>query len=60
MMLRIKISDKDFYEAYHLVSRADNVEVQKEVVLEWKLFLEASLFLMKKKYKDGLAMYESL
>ena len=27
---------------------------------EWKLFLEASLFLMKKKYKDALETYQLL
>lgn len=42
------------------MNRTDNVDVQKEVILEWKLFLEASLFLMKKKYKDALVTYEGL
>ena len=27
MMMRIKVEEKDFYEAYHILSRADNVEV---------------------------------
>lgn len=51
MMLRIKIEEKDFYEAYHVLNRTDNIEVDREVVQEWRLFLEATLFLMKKKYR---------
>jgi hypothetical protein len=27
MMMKIKIEEKDFYEAYHILTRADNVEV---------------------------------
>ena len=39
MMMKIKIEEKDFYEAYHILTRADNVEVDKEALNEWKLFL---------------------
>ena len=46
--MRMKVEEKDFYEAYHILTRADNVEVNTEVLNEWRLFLEASLFLMKK------------
>lgn len=60
MMIKIKIEEKDFYEAYHILTRADNVEVDVEVLKEWRLFLEGSLFLMKKKYKDGITTFESL
>ena len=60
MMMQIKVEEKDFYEAYHILTRADNVEVNVEVLNEWRLFLEASLFLMKKKYKEGINTFESL
>jgi len=43
-----------------LINRAENVDVERGVIEEWKLFLEASLFLMKKKYKDALETYDSL
>jgi hypothetical protein len=43
-----------------LINRAENVDVERGVIEEWKLFLEASLFLMKKKYKDALETYQSL
>lgn len=34
--------------------------MNKDVINEWRLFLEASLFLMKKKYKDGVDTFKSL
>lgn len=51
MMMRIKVEDKDFYEAYHILNRTNNIEINKEVIEEWKLFIEGTLFMMKKKYK---------
>jgi|JI9StandDraft_1071089.scaffolds.fasta_scaffold38943_3 hypothetical protein len=60
MMMKIKIEEKDFYEAYHILTRADNVEVDVDALNEWRLFLEGSLFLMKKKYKEGITTFESL
>lgn len=60
MMMKIKIEEKDFYEAYHILTRADNIEVDADILNEWRLFLEASLFLMKKKYKDGINTFQSL
>lgn len=60
MMMKIKIEEKDFYEAYHILTRADNVEVDTDTLNEWRLFLEASLFLMKKKYKEGISTFQSL
>lgn len=58
--MKIKIEEKDFYEAYHILTRADNVEVDVDILNEWRLFLQSSLFLMKKKYKDGISTFESL
>jgi hypothetical protein len=60
MMMKIKVEEKDFYEAYHILTRAENVEVDSDILNEWRLFLEASLFLMKKKYKEGINTFESL
>ena len=60
MMMKIKIEEKDFYEAYHILTRADNVEVDANGLNEWRLFLEGSLFLMKKKYKEGISTFEGL
>lgn len=53
-MMKIKIEDKDFYEAYHILNRTNNIEINKDVIEEWRLFLEGTLFMMKKKYKEGI------
>lgn len=58
--MKIKIEDKDFYEAYHILNRTINIDINKEVIEEWRLFLEGTLFMMKKKYKDGVNTYQSL
>lgn len=60
MMLQIKIEEKDFYEAQHILDRIVNVEVDKDAISEWRIFVEAALLLMKKKYKEGAAMFEKL
>jgi hypothetical protein len=60
MMIKIKIEDKDFYEAYHILNRASSIEIKKEVMEEWKMFLEGTLSMMKKKYKEGIAILETL
>ena len=47
MMMRIKVEDKDFYEAYHILNRTNNIDINKEIIEEWKLFIEGTLFMMK-------------
>lgn len=39
MMMKIKIEDKDFYEAYHILNRTNNIEINKDIIEEWRLFL---------------------
>lgn len=43
-MLKTKIEQRDFYEASYIISRLDFP------VVVWKLFIEAAILLMKKKY----------
>ena len=60
MMMKIKIEDKDFYEAYHILNRTNNIEINKEIIEEWRLFLQSTLFMMKKKCKEGVSTFKSL
>lgn len=53
-ILKIRINEKDFYEAYHVVARADNLDINRQFVDDWKTFVEGTLLLMKKKYKEGV------
>ena len=59
-MMRIKVEDKDFYEAYHILNRTNNIDINKDIIEEWKLFIEGTLFMMKKKYKEGVTTYKTL
>ena len=59
-MIMIRIQEKDFYQAYHILNRTQNIDVNSDVIDEWRIFLEASLFLMKKKVKEALQNYKSL
>lgn len=56
--MRIKIEDKDFYEAYHILNRTSSFEINKNTIEEWRIFLEGVLFMMKKKYRDGIVMFQ--
>lgn len=49
----MKIEEKDFYEASFILTRL------KYPMTAWRVFVEASLLLMKKKYSEGLEMYNS-
>ncbi len=59
-MIMIRIQEKDFYEAYHILNRTQNIDVNADVIDEWRIFLEASLFLMKKKVKEAIQNYKRL
>lgn len=58
--MKIKVEDKDFYEAFHILNRTNNIDINKEIIEEWRLFIEGTLFMMKKKYREGIATYYSL
>lgn len=32
MMMKIKIEDKDFYEAYHILTRTSNIDINKDII----------------------------
>lgn len=59
-MLKIKIEEKDFYEAFHIISRIENIEINKKGIEDWKAYIEGSLFLMKKKYEEGINLFDYL
>jgi hypothetical protein len=37
-----------------MVARADNLDIDKEFLEDWKVFIEGTLLLMKKKHNDGI------
>ena len=52
-MLKTKVEQRDFYEASYIVSRIDSP------MIVWRAFIEATLLLMKKKYEEGIDLYNS-
>jgi hypothetical protein len=57
---KIRISQKDFYEAFHNLQRAIHYDFRSKKFLQYKMFVEGVLFLMKRKVKKGVKMLSSL
>ena len=56
----IQIMKRDFYEAYHIISRKEHYSVDETKITFFETFCEGVVFLMKKKFKDGLNKLLSL
>lgn len=54
----IKVHEKDFYGALHTFERVGKHEVKDQKVLQ--MYAEAVINLMKKKYKDGISVFNKL
>ena len=57
---KIKIQQKDFYEAYYNLQRATHYQLKQKKLLNYKIFTEGVIFLMKRKTKTGLKLLSSL
>lgn len=57
---KIKIQQKDFYEAYHNLKRASHFKLKQKKLVNYKMFTEGVIFLMKRKTKTGLKLITSL
>lgn len=57
---KIKIQQKDFYEAYYNLQRATHYKLKQKKLLNYKIFTEGVIFLMKRKTKTGLKLLTSL
>ncbi|EAS02746.2 tetratricopeptide repeat protein (macronuclear) [Tetrahymena thermophila SB210] len=51
---KIKIEQRDFYEAFHTLNRSDYLDTDKKMLEKFRLFTEGVIFLMKRKYKDAI------
>lgn len=49
-MIRSRICERDFYSAYHLIERIEFLDVDRNALEKIKMFTEAVLFLMKRKF----------
>lgn len=53
---KIKIQTKDFYEAYFNLKRASFYKLKQKKLINYKIFTEGVIFLMKRKTKTGLKL----
>lgn len=51
---RLKIDQRDFYEAFYQLSRADYLDVDQKILEKFKIFTDGVIFLMKRKYDEGI------
>ena len=51
---RIKIEQRNFYEAYHTLQRATLLELEEKAFSKLKLFTEGVIHLMKRKFEEGV------
>ena len=53
---KIKIQQKDFYEAYYNLKRANHFKLRQKKLVTYKMFTEGVIFLMKRKTKTALKL----
>lgn len=51
---RINIEQRDYYSAFHQLSRSDLLDVDRKSLEKFIIFTDGVTFLMKRKYKEGL------
>lgn len=59
-LVKIKMEERDFYAAYHMISRAEHLNVDQSLLDKFKVFNEAAVFLMKRKFNEGFKLLEQL
>ena len=53
---KIKIQQKDFYEAHYNLQRSQHLNLKQKKLANYKLFTEGVIFLMKRKTKTGVKL----
>ena len=53
---KIKIQQKDFYEAHYNLQRTIELNLKQRKLINYKLFAEGVIFLMKRKTKTGVKL----
>ncbi|CAD8212992.1 unnamed protein product [Paramecium pentaurelia] len=57
---KIKIEQRDFYEAFYQLSRADYLDVDEKILEKFKIFTDGVTFLMKRKFDEGVETLTTL
>ena len=53
---KIKIQQKDFYEAHYNLQRSSHLNLRYKKLYNYKMFTEGVIFLMKRKTKTGVKL----
>lgn len=59
-LIHIKIEERDYYSAYHTVSRMKILCLHGQFVRVYACFLEGVITVMKKKYELGISILEDI
>lgn len=55
---RIQIEKRDFYAAFHTLSRSEYLDIDKHILENVRLFVEGGIFLMKRKFSEAMENFE--
>jgi hypothetical protein len=57
---KIKIENRDYYEALYTLERAQYVDIDEKVIKKFKIFINGVTAMMKKNYTDGIKVLTEL
>lgn len=57
---KIKIENRDYYEALFTLERAEYLDIDEKVVKKFKIFINGVTSMMKKNYKEGIKILTEL
>lgn len=57
-LILIKIQQRDYYSAYHTVNRYRILNIETGLIRPYILFLEGVILIMKKKFIDGIRLFD--
>lgn len=59
-IVKIKIEQRDFYEAWHSLQRVEYLDVDVKSLEKLRMFVDGVTFLMKRKHKEGVKILTNL
>ena len=57
---KIKIENRDYYEALFTLERAEYLDIDEKVVKKFRIFINGVTSMMKKNYQEGIKILTEL
>ena len=57
---KVYILQRDYYAAFHTLSRSEFIDTDLKFLDKFKLFTEGAIYLMKKKFKEALEIFDKI